>query len=83
MKKLNIKVDLDAKKLKEKMGIKDGIDGKDGKDAFIDTESIALEASKLVRGIVTVVSSFNNAPKNAKIGDILIVEDTGETYIYE
>lgn len=48
MKKLNLKVNLDAKKLKEKMGLKDGVDGKNGKDGIspiIETESIVIEAS--------------------------------------
>ena len=88
-KKLNIKIDIKKDEFRRKLDIKDGytpIKGKDyfdGKDAIVDEENIALEASKLVRGTVTIVSSFNKAPKNAKIGDILMVEDSGETYIYQ
>jgi 16S rRNA C967 or C1407 C5-methylase (RsmB/RsmF family) len=29
------------------------------------------------------VNTFNNAPKNVIIGDMMVVEDTGEIYIYE
>jgi len=55
MKKLNIKVDLDAKKLKDKMGIKDGytpiknVDYFDGKDAVVDEASIASKASTMAQ----------------------------------
>lgn len=50
MKKLKVQIDIKGEELKKKLNIKDGvngIDGKDGKDAVVDTENIALEASKI------------------------------------
>lgn len=52
-KKLNITVDIKAEELRKKLNIKDGItpiknvDYFDGKDAVVDTDKLALDASKI------------------------------------
>lgn len=54
----NIRIDIKGEDLKKKLKIKDGVDGKNGRDGkdgkdgispIIDTENIALEASKLAQ----------------------------------
>ena len=60
-----------SKSIDQKMAlIKDGIDGKDGQ--------AGARGSRIIN-----VTSFKNAPTDAEKGDILIVEDTGELFIFE
>jgi len=71
MKKINLKVNLDAKKLKEKMGLKDGIDGKngiDGKTPIIDTDKLATEAStRAVESLKPLIPTLQQLEQNIPI----------------
>ena len=63
----------EMKKIKSGKDGEDGANGKDGKNPVDGKDG----------NTITNISTFTKAPLNAQKGDIIIVEDTGETYIFE